>query len=59
MTSLKKAIIYGTYILLKTKIIINQNISIRAPLSAAHIDIFQFIQKIIFTTIHVPQIDSL
>ena len=32
----------------KTKIDKNKNISIWATLSAAHIDIFQFIHKIIF-----------
>ena len=32
----------------KNKINKNKNISIRAPLSAAHVDIFQFIQRSVF-----------
>ena len=44
---------------LKTKININQNISIQATNYAAHIDIFNFIQKSVFTTIHVLQSESL
>ena len=49
MTSLKNAInLRYIYIYLKTKINKNQNISIQAQLSAARIDIFQFIQKSIF-----------
>ena len=35
---------------LKIKINKNQNISIQAPLSAARVDIFQFIQKIDYNT---------
>ena len=37
----------------------NQNILIWAPLSTSRIDIFQCIQKLCLTTIHVPQIDTL
>ena len=45
MTSLKKYIdLQYIYLTLKLK----KNISIWAPISAAHIDIFKFIQKIIF-----------
>ena len=40
----------------ETKINKNQKVSILAPLSAAHIDIFKFIQKVFLTTIHVPKI---
>ena len=42
----------------ETKINKNQNISVLSPLSADHIDIFQFI-KIKLTKIHVPQTGSL
>ena len=49
MTYLKKGHYFTVHIsYLKTKINKVQNISIRASLSAARIDIFKFIQKSIF-----------
>ena len=55
MTSLKKAInLCYIYLTLKPNIYIYIYISILTPLSAARIDIFQFIQKSSLAKIDVP-----
>ena len=60
MTSFKKFIILRyIYLTLKPKLIIIVEISIRAQLSDAHIDIFKFIQKSVLDTIYVPKFESL
>ena len=43
----------------EAKIILDQNVSVWVSLYADHIDIFQFIQKNVFTAIHVLKIESL
>ena len=49
MTSSEKGHYFTVYIsYFKTKINKNRNILIRAPNSAAHVDRFQFIQKMVF-----------